>query len=284
MAKATRIQTRHEKLSLPAGHVGALWRARLGGRRLAMHRHDELEFNLVLRGQARYLFRQRRQELRPHSLIWLFPQQDHVLLDHTPDFDMWVAVFKPTMLARVCRTRATAELRQGDPPGHFCRELLPGQTRRLHALFQEVRELQGDALNAGLAYALLLAWSSFSSAGALDPGPQVHPAIQRAVRIIREEHEPGSLAALAQQVGVSTWRLSRLFRQQTGVSLVAYRQRQRLQRFLDLYGDGSTCKMLDAALRAGFGSYPQFHRVFRQYMGLSPAEHRRKMKLAGAQT
>ena len=31
--------------------------------------------------------------------------------------------------------------------------------------------------------------------------------------------------------------------------------------------------MLDAALEAGFGSYPQFHRVFKRVIGCSPAKH-----------
>jgi AraC-like DNA-binding protein len=32
--------------------------------------------------------------------------------------------------------------------------------------------------------------------------------------------------------------------------------------------------MLDAALEAGFGSYPQFHRVFKRMMGHSPMQFR----------
>jgi AraC-like DNA-binding protein len=31
--------------------------------------------------------------------------------------------------------------------------------------------------------------------------------------------------------------------------------------------------MVDAALDAGFGSYPQFHRVFRAETGCAPAEY-----------
>lgn len=43
--------------------------------------------------------------------------------------------------------------------------------------------------------------------------------------------------------------------------------------FIALYGDGSPNSLLATALDEGFGSYPQFHRVFRQLMGYSPHEH-----------
>jgi AraC-like DNA-binding protein len=52
-----------------------------------------------------------------------------------------------------------------------------------------------------------------------------------------------------------------------------------MQRFLDHYEVSSERKkstLLEAALSAGFGSYPQFHRVFRQVTGCSPAEYRER--------
>ena len=48
--------------------------------------------------------------------------------------------------------------------------------------------------------------------------------------------------------------------------------------FLEIYGDGRGVKMTSAALDAGFGSYPQFHRVFRERMGCAPAEHARRLR------
>ena len=58
-----------------------------------------------------------------------------------------------------------------------------------------------------------------------------------------------------------------------GQTLLQFRNRCRLDRFFELYGDGSRRKMVDAALDAGFGSYPQFHRVFRAQIGCAPAEY-----------
>jgi AraC-like DNA-binding protein len=80
--------------------------------------------------------------------------------------------------------------------------------------------------------------------------------------------------------------LSRIFKAQTGVSIGGFRNQQRLQRFLALYGRGRRTTALAAALEAGFGSYTQFHRVFREQTGRSPSALRTvaaddELRLAG---
>ncbi len=104
----------------------------------------------------------------------------------------------------------------------------------------------------------------------------VHPAVEKAAHLIREESEPLSVEGIARSVGLSASHLSHLFREQTGMTLPQFRNRQRLDRFLRLYGHGRRISMLEAADLAGFGSYPQFHRVFKQLMGFAPAEYRRQ--------
>ena len=81
----------------------------------------------------------------------------------------------------------------------------------------------------------------------------------------------GDLATLARAAGLSPSHLSRIFKEQTGVPISRFRNQQRLQRFLRLYGSGRRTTALAAALEAGFGSYAQFHRVFREQTGRSPS-------------
>ena len=76
-------------------------------------------------------------------------------------------------------------------------------------------------------------------------------------------------ATLAREHGVSVSRLARAFKTETGMSLVEHRNRLRLQRFFRLVEAGQA--LLPAALEAGFGSYAQFHRVFRAQHKVSPA-------------
>lgn len=78
---------------------------------------------------------------------------------------------------------------------------------------------------------------------------------------------------LADELGVSPGHLARSFKQEMGVSLVDYRNRLRIDRFFEsIHRSGSTCNLLDAALEAGFGSYAQFHRVYRKFLGTTPRD------------
>jgi methylphosphotriester-DNA--protein-cysteine methyltransferase len=103
----------------------------------------------------------------------------------------------------------------------------------------------------------------------------VHPAVAKAARLIRDEVDVPKIDDLAKQCGLSPSRLSRLFKQQTGVSMVGYRQRQCLDRFFRIWNDdkeGGEQNLLTACLNAGFGSYPQFFRVCKQLTGLTPRQ------------
>jgi len=80
---------------------------------------------------------------------------------------------------------------------------------------------------------------------------------------------------LASGVGLSPSRLSRLFKQQTGLTLVHFRQRIALERFLQMYDPRHGKTLLATALAAGFGSYAQFHRVYKRVLRCSPREHAR---------
>jgi transcriptional regulator GlxA family with amidase domain len=118
----------------------------------------------------------------------------------------------------------------------------------------EVARDDPDRFNAGLGYLLLTAWARYERAAEVPTGSDVHPSVEKAVRLLRDG-EGGDLSVdeIGRRCGRSGAHLARLFRAQTGVSLVAFRNRQRLDRFLRLYGRGHRGSMLQAALDAGFG-------------------------------
>lgn len=101
-----------------------------------------------------------------------------------------------------------------------------------------------------------------------------HPTIVKVVRLLaRDPSLTGK--QLAAQLHISPSRLARIFKAETGLSLVDYRNRLRLERFQVLVDSGGE-NLLEAALAAGFGSYAQFHRVFRAVRGVAPSEHQRR--------
>tara|TARA_R110002111_G_scaffold234766_1_gene295871 strand:- start:805 stop:1614 length:810 start_codon:yes stop_codon:yes gene_type:complete len=262
------------KLDLPEFWKGNLWHYRFQDWNHTAHRHVELEFNLITEGSAIYLLDNEKYQVQRGDLIWLYPTQNHVLVSETPDFEMWIGVFRPEALAAIATDPSHELLRQSDTIGECCRRLTLKQTQRLSALFEEVFRTKAQAahFNAGLGYAFLTSWQYFENAKAI-PIEDVHPAVEKAARYLQDETSSQNLTELARHTGLSAARLSRLFKQQTGISMVSFRNRLRLNKFLRLYGAGQRHTMLDAALEAGFGSYPQFHRVFKTEMGRSPRSH-----------
>lgn len=265
-----------QNLDLPKPLDGNLWLYRNLGRAHAMHHHAELEFNLVTQGNGMYLLENRKYKIHRGDLLWLFPAQEHVLVDQSADFEMWIGVFKPKTVRRIASEEPAKILRQTNPAGEYCRRLAQRDLTWLEELFSKIVAMEKPVpqFNLELSYALLSAWQHFERAANV-PIQDVHPAVEKAARLIRHEKEALKLDAIAQKSGLSPHRLSRLFKQQTGVALVDFRNRQRVERFLEIYGTGQRRTMLDAALEAGFGSYPQFHRVFKHVTGRTPAEHRR---------
>ena len=271
-----------EQLKLPTGLDGFAWplEQRRNGFQFPVHRHAELEVNLVTAGTATYLVEDHRYDLTPGTQIWLFPAQNHVLIDQSADYVMWIAVFTPTMLQRICTDDVTRELCHQQPTSRFCKQLPDELAAQVLHLFKEAYGAQQEPArcNAALAHLCLSAWSAHRRADLVPPQRDVHPAVERAARLVRDSEEPITVAQLAAQAGLSASRLTRLFKQQTGVSLTHYRQRQQLERFLELYGRGRRRNMTEAALAAGFGSYAQFHRVFKQCFGYGPAAYRKRLR------
>lgn len=263
-----------QRLEIPAALDGRVWRYTSEASANRRHRHVELELNLVTHGRGVYLLGHRRYTIARGDLLWLFPAQEHVLIEQSSEFAMWVAVFRRRAVRRNAVDAAARPLLQRSCDADTCRRLHGHDLLRIEDLLQELSAATDQAalLNAGLGYGLLQAWAAFRRAQEV-PVDALHPAVERAARVIRDEEDCGSLEQLAHRVGLSAARLSRLFKSQTGSTLVDFRNRQRLERFRQIHAADENSTLLEAALAAGFGSYPQFHRVFRRQMGRSPREH-----------
>ncbi len=94
--------------------------------------------------------------------------------------------------------------------------------------------------------------------------------VSAAVAMLAEDPSLGG-KQIAAQLNISVSRLARVFKTQVGMSMVEYRNRLRLDRFSLLLDQGRP-DLQTAALAAGFGSYAQFHRVFRALRGTTPRD------------
>ncbi len=244
------------------------------------HRHAELELNLLVRGQGEYVVNDRKYVLRAGTIAWLFSGHSHLLLNQSSDYEMWVVVFKPRLVRRVCTAPAARILCRANPAGHFCKSISVAVFQQLDRLCRNVAAADADLprMNAGLGYLLLEAWDVYQRSTAALESTALHPAVERAAQLLKEEGSDWEFERLARAAGLSASRLGRLYKEQTGLTIVDYRNQLRVQRFIDLFGSGQRITMLRAALEAGFGSYTQFHRVFAKAAGFPPRVYYRKLR------
>jgi AraC-like DNA-binding protein len=263
---------------------------------LRSHRHVELELNVVVEGAITYVVRGQRFTFAKRSLLWMFPAQEHQLVDRSSDAKYYVAVFKPDLISDACRDERYSALKRGDVSGggvlhttlepaafdlvkHTMDSLMEGaldaDLLNREAGFGVASDFSfehgdPDALNAGLRHLMLLCWRYQQAGGGSGPAVSLHPSVVKALGLLGNSAWDGSLAALARHCGVSEAYLSRVFARQMGVSLGRYRNSVRLGRFLELCRQPGQKTMLEAAYSAGFGSYAQFYKVFVQTYGTGP--------------
>jgi AraC family transcriptional regulator len=91
-----------------------------------------------------------------------------------------------------------------------------------------------------------------------------------------EEHlaEPLSLAALAQQVGLSSCYFCRAFRQSFGMPPQRYQMHQRIERAKALLGKHAA-SVTDVGYAVGYSDTSSFSTAFRRVSGLTPTAYRR---------
>ena len=272
-----------DKLKYKSGHDGYLFemRARQPGSNPHSHMHEELELNLVVAGSASYKLGDARYELKRNSLVWLFPGQDHVLVDYNAGFEMWVLVFSRACVGRRCVADA-ATLAEENPQGSFCRTLRDMDSRELQELFARLKSLEDadNAFNAGLDFALALSWETYKRASEIKACSELHPSVEKALRLLDRGDGEMKIGELARSCGISASRLSRLFNKQLGVSIPQFKNRVRMRTFHSIMDAPKDVSLSQAAYKAGFGSYVQFHRVFKRLCGEASPLQSKKSKAA----
>lgn len=263
---------------------------------LRSHHHAELELNLVARGTITYVTGGGRFSFGPRSLLWIFPAQEHQLVDRSNDAQNYVAVFKPELIARACRSEIYRDLkRKRMEGGKVIHTILDPQTfgflRKMMDHIMEgsldpdllnreagfgvdsdfrYRHSDPDGLNAGLHHLLLYCWTLHQAGTTRQTPVFLHPAISKAIQILGDDNWSGSLGGLARECGLSEAHFSRLFAHQIGIPLSRYRNSVRLARFWENYRQTVRPTIMEAVYAAGFGSYAQFYKIFADAYGQGP--------------
>jgi AraC family transcriptional regulator len=97
--------------------------------------------------------------------------------------------------------------------------------------------------------------------------------IQKALDIIDISiNEPITPQKLAKECGYSSVHFSRLFSEATGITLMAYITRRKLQ--FALYDVSCSEKIIDVAVKYGFETHAGFTKAFKKCFGYPPSIYR----------
>jgi len=101
-------------------------------------------------------------------------------------------------------------------------------------------------------------------------------------RAFLDEHlsESIKLAAVASAAGTSLFHLCRIFREEMGLTLHAYRTLQRLGRAAEQMAEGRPDSLTELALDLGFSSHSHLCGLFQKHLGMAPSQ----LRLAGSES
>lgn len=242
----------------------------IGGRR-PRHFHGEPEINLVVRGAAIFGVGERALRVKQGELI-VFPSgQDHALLERSSDLYLYAIGLAPGF---------SREVLGGEPPLPVHVRLEQAEIAKLVTKAADIVDRRGEE-QLGAELWQRIHWLSRRAVPPDGRGP--HVLTRRALQVLSSTPELG-LDAMAGKLRAHPTEVSRHFHRDMGMTLVRYRSRCRLLRFIELAGSGRE-QLLAAAGAAGFGSYSQCHRAFQAELGCAPSQFftaglRERMQLA----
>ncbi len=124
------------------------------------------------------------------------------------------------------------------------------------------------------------AWYAVELAAGLDTKPRADSrgCVRRVTERLRHSvAEPISISRLAAEVGAHPVWLARVFRKRHGCSMREYLHGLRVRRAADLL-DRTDASLADIALDSGFCDQPHLSRVFKNHLGITPADYRKRVR------
>ena len=235
--------------------------------------------NLTARGQGTIYTGQQEYTVGPWDLL-LFPPNVIHHYRRADDSDSWYhrwVYFRP-------RAFWADWLKWPDCMDHIGRLRLPDDAalEEFDQLFAEIenRHKEIRPMSEQLAMNLLerLLIRSYEQTAQADQAP-MDPRILQACQILSESLATEiTIEELAEQVFLSPSRLSHLFRSQVGVSIVRWREDQRIMR-AKLLLQTTPMPIAVVGQQVGYDAQLYFPRVFRKRVGISPSEYRKTTHL-----
>jgi len=259
-------------------------------RHFPAHRHDFLEFSLVIGGEGYEIINGEKHAMRSGTCTFLLPYQVHeiVTLSAQP-LRLYNCIFDMNILFRV--PDAEPGLRElvlsgGNLPSfiHLNRPEDEGIARILEDMLEEYAG-KGLWRNGLLLVKLAELLIRFDRLRRRERAERIRTvrespgsAIWQVVHYIHTNYrEPITLSALAARFGISRSHLSEEIKRCIGLNFVRFLHEIRINHALSLLVSTSM-DLCDIAAEVGFGSYKTFCRIFRELKGVAPGEYRNRFR------
>ena len=264
----------------------------------SMHRHDDVEINVVLHGQLHYLFGGRPLTIREGEIAVFWAAQPHGLVDSRAGDMCWVHVPFSMFLDWGLPEAQTAPLLSAEPLITHDPDLARRIAHLAEQWGEEVGGTEPDVVSAAEAGAggesaqialleiqatvrrILRASSRPGPAAPLSEAGSVPASRLRQVstmaRYVRDHHgSPLTVADIAACVHLTPSHAMTVFRRTAGVTLGDYVTMCRVaeaQRLLLT----TSLRITEIAGAAGFGSLSSFYQHVTAACGMTPREYRRQ--------
>jgi len=96
------------------------------------------------------------------------------------------------------------------------------------------------------------------------------------VRAIDRSRGSGTVATLAEEIGISARRLAQLFAREVGFSPKGLSRMRRFEEALRLIDSSAEVEWTNIALSAGYYDQPHFNHEFRAFCGMEPSAYLQK--------
>jgi AraC family transcriptional regulator, melibiose operon regulatory protein len=246
------------------------------------HRHNELELNLVERGEIVYLFPGRRIAVRAGELFFFWSAVPHQLIDKLESTTIhWMTL----PLAEVLRWRLPAGLirpvLEGRPWAHLDPAYGPGDLasfRRWHADLQSAGEDRKQTLflevQARLRRMAEAQQEGYHRPSILSPAGKV----ERMAHYLAEHfQEDWRIRDVADEAGLHPNYAMQVFQRAFGVSMVVYATQLKIAMAQQLLVT-SSMDVLDIAYECGFGSASRFYAAFKEITQTTPRVFRESLR------
>lgn len=224
------------------------------------HFHAEPELNLVTGGTGVFAMGEKLLPVAAGDLLSWPPGQDHMLVDASADFDLFVIGVTPDFSFHVLSGTAKAAC-----VGPIQIRLAPPDLAQIRAACVATGGAATDV--PAIEHKIGDLWRRAQALRRANDG--MHVVTRRTLNSLYE-HPEWTRTEVARLTRAYPTEVSRHFHDDMGSTLSAFRSRLRLLRFIEAV-DGGAENLLTAALSAGFGSYSQCHRIFQQILGCSPS-------------